>query len=87
MLRIAFDWHDEYCFRLVGVNIDRKTEIGRQIAADFVPDIAGIVAAHHVPVFLHEQHVGSAGMKGDAVDAVADFGVRIGNVVANAIPD
>ena len=44
MQRIARDGHDENRFRLVRVNINRKTEIRRQIAADLAPLLAGIVA-------------------------------------------
>jgi hypothetical protein len=39
------------------VHIDHEAEIGRQIAAHFMPGIAGIIAAHHVPMLLHEEHV------------------------------
>ena len=36
---------------------DRETEIGRQVAADLVPESAGIVASHDIPMFLHEQGI------------------------------
>jgi hypothetical protein len=42
---------------------------------------AGVVAAHHVPVLLHEEHVGPGWVHGDAVHAVADLGVGSGIVV------
>ena len=38
-----------------------EAEVGGQVAADLVPGVAGVVAAHHVPVLLHEQHVGRDG--------------------------
>ena len=60
MLRIALDRHHVDRLRLMRVNVDHEAEIGRQIAAHFVPGIAGVVAAHHVPVLLHEQHVRAA---------------------------
>ena len=60
MLRVALDRHDVDRLRLVRVHVDREAEIGRQVAADFVPRVAGVVAAHHVPVLLHEQHVRAA---------------------------
>ena len=63
-----------------------EPEIGGQVAADFVPGIAGIVAAHHVPVLLHEQHARARGVHGDVVNAVADFGRRVGNVFRSAAP-
>ena len=56
--RVALDRHDVDGVRLVGVDVDREAEVGRQVAADFVPLVAGVVGAHHVPVLLHEQHVG-----------------------------
>ena len=34
-----------------------------------------------VPVLLHEEDVGPRRVQGDAVDAVADLGVRVGNVL------
>ena len=70
--------HDVDRLRLVGVHVDREAEVGRQVAADLVPRVAGVVAAHHVPVLLHEQHVGPRRVHGDAVDAVADLGVGSG---------
>ena len=63
------------------VDFDREAEIGRQIAADLVPGFAGVVAAHDVPVLLHEQHVRARRVHGDAVDAVADLRVRVGEFV------
>src|SRR4029077_5759915 len=65
----------------VRVDVDYEAEIGGQVAADFVPAVAGVVAAHDVPVFLHEQCVGLRWMHGDVVNAVADFGVGVGNVL------
>ena len=85
MLRIALDRHDVDGLRLVRVDVDHETEIGGQVAADLVPRIAGIVAAHHVPMLLHEQHVGARAVHGDAVNAVADLGVGIGNDTASAV--
>src|SRR5438034_8218333 len=48
VLRVALDREDEHRIRLVGVNLDGKPEIGRQVAADFLPRIAGIVRAHYI---------------------------------------
>ena len=58
-----------------------EAEVGGQVAADLVPRVAGVVAAHHVPVLLHEQHVRARRVHRDAVDAVADLGIRVGNVL------
>ena len=59
VLAVALDGDDVNRLRLVRVNVDDEAEIGRQIAADFCPLIAGVVGAHHVPVLLHEQHSGT----------------------------
>ena len=40
---------------------------------------AGVVAAHDVPVLLHEQHVRPRRVHGQAMHAMADLGVRIGD--------
>src|SRR5262249_17864331 len=72
--------------RLVRVDLDREAEVGRQVAADLVPGLAGVVAAHDVPVLLHEQDVGARPVHGDAVNAVADLGVRVGDVVRTQPP-
>src|SRR5205814_2088453 len=56
-------------------------EISGQVAADFAPEIARVVAAHDVPMLLHEESIGLRRVHGDVVDAVADFGVGIGNVL------
>jgi hypothetical protein len=63
------------------VDVDGETEITREIAADFVPLLAGVVGAEDVPMFLHEENVRARGMERDAMDAVADFGVGIGKFV------
>ena len=87
MLRIALDRHHVDGLRLVRMDVDHEPEVGRQVAADLAPRIAGVVAAHHVPVLLHEEHVGPRPVHGDAMDAVADLGLRIGDVVRDAAPD
>src|SRR5437660_1286872 len=78
---IALDGHDVDGFRFVGVDVDHETEVGRQIATDFFPGITRVVAAHHVPVFLHEEDVRIRGMHGNVMNAVADFGGWFGNVL------
>ena len=54
MSPIALDRDDVNRLRLVRVNVDHEAEIGGQIAADLAPGVAGIIAAHHVPMLLHE---------------------------------
>src|ERR1051325_5582918 len=81
MLTVAFNGNDIDGVGLVGVDVDGEAEIGGEIAGDFVPGVAAVVAAHDVPVFLHEQDVGLFGVHGDAMDAVADFGVGVGDVL------
>ena len=81
MFRITFDRNHVNRFRLVKMNIDRKSEISRQVAADFVPGLAGIIAAHDIPVFLHEKYIRARPMHSDAMNAMPDFGVGIGNIL------
>src|SRR5262249_4666686 len=64
---------------LVRVNVDGETEVGRQVAAYLLPRIAGVFAAHDVPVLLHEEHTGTRRVHRDAVNAVADLGRRVGD--------
>src|SRR5258708_17242457 len=80
---VALDRRDVDRFRLVGVHINHEAEIGGEIATDFVPAVAGVVAAHDVPMLLHEERVWLGWMHGDVVNAVADFGVGIGNELGN----
>ena len=80
MLGVTLDRHDVDRLGFVRVHVDRKAEIARQIAADFAPRVTRVVAAHHVPVFLHEEHVGARGVHGDAMHAMADLRVLIGNL-------
>src|SRR5262249_24220210 len=81
MLRIALDWHDVNRFGLMRVNVDWKSEIAWQIAADLMPRTAGVIAAHNVPVFLHEQSVWTRRMHRDPMHAVTDLRVRVRNVL------
>ena len=65
------------------------TSIGKPKSVGRLPltschELAGVVAAHDVPVLLHEQHVRARRVHRDAVDAVADLGVRVGDVLATA---
>src|SRR5512144_307967 len=77
MLRVALYRYDVHGVRLVRVDVDGEPEVARQVAADLVPGLAGVVAAHHVPVLLHEQHVGARGVHRDAVHAVTDLRARL----------
>src|SRR5207342_2412831 len=79
MFRVALDGHDVDGFRLVRVDVDDKAEVRGQVAADFVPVVAGIVAAHDVPVLLHEEHAGARRIHGDAVHAMANLGGGVGH--------
>src|SRR5436190_17006727 len=81
MLGVALDGDNVDGLRLVGVHVDHEPEVGGQIPTDLAPRVAGVVRAQDVPVFLHEQHVGPRAVQRDAVHAVADLGVRIGNVL------
>jgi hypothetical protein len=80
VLRVALDRYDVDSFRLVRVDVDHKPEVGRQVPAHLSPRIAGVVAAHDVPVLLHEQHVRTRAVHRDAVHAVTDLGGRVGDM-------
>ncbi len=79
MLRVALDGNDVDRVRLVRAHGDREPEVGRQVPADLVPRVAGVVAAHDVPVLLHEQHARPRRVHREAVDAVADLGPALGD--------
>src|SRR5438874_6951147 len=81
MLRVTLDRHHVNGIRLVRMNVDGEAKVSRQIAADFVPRITGVVTAHHIPVFLHEEDTGPGTVHGDAMNAVADLRRRVGNVL------
>jgi len=81
MLAVALDRDDVDGVRLVSVDVDDEAEVGGKIAADFLPGVAGVVRAHDVPVFLHEQDARTSGIHGDVVNAVADLGVGVGDVL------
>ena len=49
-------------------------------------EFAGVVAAHHIPMFLHEEHVGARGMHGDIVHAVPHIRFRVGQLVSDTRP-
>jgi hypothetical protein len=57
VLRVAGDRDDVDGAGLMGVHVDGEPEVGRQVPGDLSPGLAGIVAAHDIPVLLHEQHV------------------------------
>src|SRR5690606_31817173 len=80
MFGVAFYGDDVYRFRFVGMYIDDKSKVGGKVAADLAPGFTGIIAAHDVPMLLHEQDVGVGSVEGDAVNAVPHVSVWIGNV-------
>src|SRR5262245_37037968 len=63
------------------MDIDRKAKISWQIAADLTPRFAAIVAAHDVPVFLHEQNARPGGVQRNSVHAVANLGGWVGDIL------
>ena len=63
--------------RWQATDCDREFEVRRQVPADFLPRLPRIVAAHDVPMLLHEQHLGSCGVHGDTVHAMADLGLLV----------
>ena len=78
MLRVARDRHNVDGVWLVRVHVDGEPEVARQVAADLVPRLASVVAAHDVPVLLHEQHARTRPVHGEAVHTVADLGMPVG---------
>src|ERR1700761_1118452 len=78
MLRIALDGHDIDGFRLMRMDVDRKTEVGRQVSTHLAPGFAGVVTPHHIPMLLHKQRLRAAAVHGDPMHAVADLSIRIG---------
>ena len=60
------------------MNVDGEAEVAWKVAADLRPTIPSVVATHDIPVFLHKENIGTGGMQCDAVDAMADLGVRVG---------
>src|SRR5438105_2830417 len=81
VLGVALARHHVDRLGLVRVHVDRKSEVGRQVSADLAPRLAGIVAAHDVPVLLHEQHARAGAVPRDAVHAVTDLGRRVRNLL------
>src|SRR5208337_205609 len=77
---VALDGDDVNGLRLMGVDVDHEPEVGGQIPADLVPRVASVVAAHHVPVLLHEQHARARRVHRDVVNAVPDLSSRFGDV-------
>jgi hypothetical protein len=57
----------------VRVHVDREAEVAGQVAAHLVPGAAGVVAAHDVPVLLHEQRVRARRVHRELVHAVPDL--------------
>src|SRR5262249_53988130 len=78
---------------IVRVDHDREAEVRRQTLGDGAPGAAGVVGARHadvgapaagaVPftpaaVVLHVEPAWRVGMAGDLVNALAEFGIRVG---------
>src|SRR5262249_43739438 len=78
---VALDRDDVDRLGLMGMDVDYKSEVGRQVSADLPPRVAGIVRAHDIPVLLHEQDTRARPVHCDSVNAVAYVGVRVGDVL------
>src|SRR5262252_10840356 len=78
---VALDGEHVNRLRFMCMNIDDKAKIGGQVATDLLPIIAGIVGAHDVPMFLHEEHTRPLRVHGHVMHAVSHFGVRVWNVL------
>ena len=77
MLRIAFDRENIDGLWLVRVDIDHEAKVGWQVATDLLPRLACILAAHHIPMFLHVENIRTGTVHGNTVNTVADFSIRI----------
>src|SRR5208282_1077065 len=80
VLGVALDGNNIDGLGFVGVNVDDEAEVGGQVAADFLPGFARVVASHDVPVFLHEENARPRGIHGYVVNAVPDLGGWVWNV-------
>src|SRR5260370_42626262 len=80
VLPVALDGDDVDGLRLVGVHVDHESEVGGQVSADLLPRVAGVVAAHDVPVLLHEEDVWARRVHGYVVNEVTGIGYGIGVV-------
>ena len=81
VLAVALDGNNVYGLWFVGMHVDDESEVGRQVTADLAPILAGVVAAHYVPVLLHEQHAGPLRVHGNVMHAMPDLGGRVRNVL------
>src|SRR5438477_13017495 len=77
MLGIALDRDDINCVRLVRMNVDGKSKIAWQVAAHFAPRVAGVIAAHDVPMLLHEEGIATRWEHGNPMNTVHDFRIRV----------
>src|SRR4030042_3373705 len=81
VLRVTFDRHDVDGFRFMRVHCDGKPKIRRQVTTDFVPAIACVITAHHIPVFLHEQHIRMCTMHGNGMHAMTYFSAWVRKLI------
>ena len=79
MLRVTLDRNNVNGLRLVRVDVDHESEVGREIAADLLPRLARVVAAHHVPMLLHVQHRRPRRVHRHVVHAMTNFGTLVGD--------
>src|ERR1700675_58995 len=81
VFRVALDGHDVNRLRLVGVNVDHEAEIRGEVPADLLPGVAGVIAAHHIPVLLHKKYARTRWVHGDVVNKVAALSRWVRNVL------
>src|ERR1700730_15731522 len=77
VLGVAFDRDDVDRLGLVRVDVDRESEVRREVPTDFAPRVARVVGAHDIPVLLHEEHVRTGWVHRDAMHAMTDLGIRV----------
>src|ERR1043165_7191512 len=86
MFGVAFDRNNVNRLGLVGMDIARETEIGWQIPAYFVPQIARVITAHDIPMFLHEKDARTRPMHRYAMHTMPDLSSRVRNLFRTQSP-
>ena len=75
---IGLDGDDVDAVRISGMNNHGEAEVGRHAVADVFPVFGVIVGAIKAPVILQEEAFGVRWVHGDFVNALAEFGIFVG---------
>src|SRR5687768_6348619 len=63
------------------VHVDHESKVGGKISADLMPGLTCIIAAHHVPMLLHEQHMWTGVMHGDPMNTMSHLCSGVRNIL------